>query len=125
MTWAGLLERVGQRISITPGIAVAAAAALLVASLIFAAFNEREGDLRVARQASFQAEILAASVAAPIAFDDRSAAQQYVDALRANREILAAGAYDLRGERIAGFVRGTASLPRTNHLSAPVRQTTC
>ena len=46
-----------------------------------------------------QAQILAGSLAGPLAFDDEAATQEYVDALKANADILAVGAYDERGGR--------------------------
>ncbi|MBV8593851.1 MAG: hybrid sensor histidine kinase/response regulator, partial [Caulobacteraceae bacterium] len=70
------------------------------------------------RQAEVQTQILATSVAAPLAFDDDVAAREYVDALKANRDIEAAGAYDLNGHLAAGFVRRGAPLPARNTLAA-------
>jgi signal transduction histidine kinase len=54
-----------------------------------------------------QAEVLAASAAAAILFGDRSAAQEYVDGLRANPELLGAAIYGADGGWMAGFARGT------------------
>jgi signal transduction histidine kinase len=71
------------------------------------------------RQLVVQSQILAGSVAAALAFDDRATAQEYVDALRVNPEIDAAGVYALSGARVAGFATGPAALPATNKLAAP------
>jgi signal transduction histidine kinase len=55
-----------------------------------------------------QARILAASVSAALAFEDRQAAQQYVNALKTNPELDIAAVYDQQGHVIAQFSRGTA-----------------
>ena len=44
-----------------------------------------------------QAQILAASVSAAITFDDARAAQEYVDALKVNPQLQAAGVYGREG----------------------------
>ena len=54
---------------------------------------------------SVQAEILAASVLAAVEFDDAKTAQEYLNALAANPEIVAAGVYGNTGERIAVYSR--------------------
>ncbi len=48
---------------------------------------------------------MAASVAAALAFDDDRAAQEYVNALRANPQIETAGVYDEDGRLTASFAR--------------------
>jgi len=58
-----------------------------------------------------QAQILAASAAAAILFDDHKAAQEYVDALRVNPELQAAAVYGGDGRLMAGFARGTRLPP--------------
>ena len=63
------------------------------------------------KNANEQAHILAASVAAAVAFDDAQAAQEYVDALTVNPELQVAAVYDALGRRIAQFARPGASLP--------------
>lgn len=62
------------------------------------------------REFSVQAEVLAASLTAPLAFDDVDSTQQYLYALHANPEITAAGAYGSDGRLLAGYARvGAAS----------------
>lgn len=64
-------------------------------------------------QTSVQAQILAGSVAAALAFDDANTAQEYLDALGADPDIQAAAAYTSRGVLFASFVRPGAAPPPT------------
>jgi len=76
---------------------------------------QNEGSYRSGRnqQALVQAEILAASVAAPLDFNDPTAAQQAVDAFRANKQTRWVGVYDRNGRAIAGYDRSGAPIPPT------------
>src|SRR5690606_37278496 len=71
------------------------------------------------RQASVQAQILAASVAAPLAFDDRTATQESLHALRTNPDVKAGGAYDVRGRLVSGFSSPGSTLPSSNRVGEP------
>src|SRR4051812_38486195 len=97
------------RISWSPSViaALAAAAILLAAGILMAVYQEQLYRGQQVKSVREQAEILAASAAAAILFDDRKAAQEYVDALRTNPELLGAAVYGANGGRMAGFVRGT------------------
>ncbi len=106
------LARISADVTTSPAAAVAAAAALLLASLALALYNERADRLDSMREAQVQAEILAASVAAPLAFDDRTAAQEYVNALRANPAVEAAAAYTPDGAQAVAYHRAGAPAPR-------------
>ncbi|HWW65211.1 MAG TPA: ATP-binding protein [Sphingomonadaceae bacterium] len=114
--------RVGRLLAAKPQSAVLLAVALLAASLGLAIHNEHLGRTDSIHDATVQARILADSVAAPLAFDDAIATQEYVDALRANPDIVAAGAYDLDGHRAAGFAQSDAALPLANRVGPPRRQ---
>jgi signal transduction histidine kinase/CheY-like chemotaxis protein len=57
-----------------------------------------------------QADILAASVTAALAFDDEGAAREYLDALRANPEVEAAGLYNGSGALRAGYRRAAGQV---------------
>jgi signal transduction histidine kinase/CheY-like chemotaxis protein len=111
-------ETIGRRLAITPVVAFGAAAAILIASLALAVQNENLGRAEKGRQMSVQAEILAGSLAAPLAFDDGDAAREYINALRANPDIEAAGAYDPKGRLVAGFTR-IGALPPANRVGPP------
>jgi signal transduction histidine kinase len=95
-----------RRLSLPVLAALAAAAFLLAAGILMARYEDRLYAEQQVKNTSEQAHILAASVAGAVAFDDAGAAQEYVDALKVNPELLAAGVFDLRGSRLAGFGRG-------------------
>ncbi len=107
----GRWERLGRRLTLTPAAAIAIAIALIALSLALGLYNERAARNESVRQAQVQAEILAGSLAAPLAFDDRAAAQDYLNALRANPAIEAAGAYDQQGRLAASYHRTGAAPP--------------
>ncbi|OYW24465.1 MAG: hypothetical protein B7Z44_20450, partial [Caulobacter sp. 12-67-6] len=83
-----------------------AVAILLLSGLALAAVNERAYRNNRTRETGVQADILAASVTAALAFDDRKAAQGYIDALSVNPQLQSATIYDLRGRVFASFSRG-------------------
>ena len=95
------------------------AALLLIAVSILATLYE-EGLYRAERlqEASVQADILGASVAAALVFNDAATAQEYTDALEANPELEAVAVYNAAGLRVAGFTReGAARSPAAAPLS--------
>ena len=103
-----------------PVAAIAGAAALLIAGVLMGLVSESSYRSQRLHETAVQADILAASLAAPLAFDDRQAAQEYVDALSANADLQAAGVYNETGALIAKFGRGSALPPAhapTLHLS--------
>jgi signal transduction histidine kinase/ActR/RegA family two-component response regulator len=111
---ASVRDQLSRGFAITPVAAIGIAVALLIVSLGLGLYNEHTGEIANTRQAQVQAEILAGSVAAPLAFDDRSATQEYVNALQANPAIEAAGAYNDRGELAASFHSMGAPPPAHN-----------
>jgi signal transduction histidine kinase/DNA-binding response OmpR family regulator len=78
---------------------------LLVAAVVFSVLREGEYRQQALDEARVQAEILAAAVAAALAFDDPAAAENYVLALAANPAVTAAAVYDAEGRRFASFLR--------------------
>jgi signal transduction histidine kinase/CheY-like chemotaxis protein len=72
---------------------------------------ERQQNAQQFRQASVQAQILAGSVAGALAFDDAITAGEYVDALRIDQQVQAAGVYGAEGELVAGFGRNGERVP--------------
>ena len=86
--------------------ALAAAVMLLIAGLLLGVANEQARRGERLRELGVQAEILAASVSAALVFDDRTAAQEYVDALKVNPQLRAAGVYPTQGPLFAGFSTG-------------------
>jgi signal transduction histidine kinase/CheY-like chemotaxis protein len=101
--------------TVSTAVAAIAAFALVLAGLLVAAYNEDAFKAQATREAQVQADILAASVTAALAFDDEGAAQEYLDALRANPEVEAAGLYDGAGALLAGYRRTAGQI-------LPVRQ---
>ena len=70
------------------------------------------GNARI-EQTQGLADVLAASSAAPVDFDDPAAARQAVDAFRVNRQVRWIGLYRRDGRIIAGFDRTATPLPAT------------
>src|SRR5690606_20202812 len=101
-----------------PTAALGGAVVLMVAGLGAGLYGEQLYRAQKIREVTVQAEILAATVTAAVAFDDAPAAQEYVNALRANPEMEAAGVYDGTGRLIAGYQRAGVPLPQTQR-SAP------
>jgi signal transduction histidine kinase len=94
--------------------ALAAAVVLLLAGIGMARYEDQLYAAQQTRDVSEQAQILAASVTAAISFGDVSAAQEYVDALKANPELRAAGVYQADGKLFAQFARGSTLPPNMN-----------
>ena len=93
---------------VTAAVAMIAAIMLVAAGLGVAGYNEGLFRAQAAREAQVQADILAASLTAALAFDDSVAAQQYLGALGANPEVEAAGLYSASGRLLSGYRRDPA-----------------
>ena len=97
---------------LTPALALATALGLLIIGSLIVAYAERSYTAQKIREASVQAEILASTVTAAVSFDDRQAAQEYVNALRVNPEVQAAAVYGADNALIASYLRaGAIKLP--------------
>ena len=92
-------------------VAWASAVALLAIGALLAGRTELSYRSQAQRQAEVQADILAASVSAALAFDDSTAMREYLDALRVNRRLAAAAIYDAAGEAVVVFHRPGAAPP--------------
>src|SRR5665213_1474404 len=79
---------------LTPAIASLTAVALLVAGVGLLFYSERSFRTQKIDEVGVEARILASTVAAALNFTDRDAAQEYVDALKANPEVQEAAVYD-------------------------------
>jgi signal transduction histidine kinase len=86
--------------------ALLAAVLLLAAGIGMARYEDDLYSTQQVRDVTEQAQILAASVTAAVSFGDEKAAQEYVDALKVNPELRAAGVYDGKGDLSAHFTRG-------------------
>jgi signal transduction histidine kinase/ActR/RegA family two-component response regulator len=94
-----------------PLLVLASLGALLLCALAVGVFSERSLKEQLAREAGAQADLLASAVSGALAFDDRSAAQDYVDAVQVNPSVVSAAVYDVRNRRVAGFVRSGEAPP--------------
>jgi signal transduction histidine kinase len=97
-----------------------AAGMLLIAGALAAAYQYHSARVERRHQLITQANILAASVTAAIAFDDRAAAQEYVNALMLDPRLDAAAVYNEAHRQVAGFQRA-GSEPIADSLAADGR----
>ncbi|WP_176593882.1 ATP-binding protein [Sphingobium sp. EM0848] len=103
----------------TPLTAVVIAILLLLAGIAFALQLEQIGRTEKLRQITVQARTLASGIAAPLAFDDDVALREYLNALRADPQIVAAAAYDRDGDFVAGYAQPGAAYPERGTLGEP------
>jgi signal transduction histidine kinase len=116
LTWPKALA--SRRLNLS--LALLSAVALVLAGVLVTLYEEQLYRAQKVQEIGAQGQILAASVGAALVFNDDKTAQEYVAALQANPELEAAGVYDPKGMRVAGFARaGSESLPEraTNELS--------
>jgi signal transduction histidine kinase/ActR/RegA family two-component response regulator len=95
----------------TPVVALTIAVALLLAGIVLALYNERSYKAQKIDEVMVQARILASSVTAALSFNDRRAAQEYVNALEANPEVRTVAVYEETGAVFADFSRLDDPLP--------------
>jgi signal transduction histidine kinase len=126
----------GRSFAFRPVTTLVAAGLLLLAGALAAGYQYHAASAEHRRQLTVQARILAASVTAAIAFNDRATAQEYVNALKLDPNLDAAAVYNDVHHQVAGFHRpGSepipdrlaegARLPREHLLVAvPARQGT-
>jgi signal transduction histidine kinase len=88
---------------LTPIIALATVIALLTAGGLMARYVDRANARQEVDEVGVQARILASTVTAALAFNDRQAAQEYVNAIRANPQIEAAAIYDTGGKLFVSY----------------------
>jgi len=115
------LGRLAWRPVLTVWMAVGLAVAIVAAAFALAVYNERLGQQERFRQAQVQLRILAGSMAAPLAFDDRSAAREYVGAQSSNPDVEAVAAYDMQGQLAASYTRPGAPPPPPRNVLQPPR----
>ena len=104
----------------TPVIALATVIVLLSAGAWMARYVDRANARQEADQVGVQARILAATVTAALSFNDRQAAQEYVNAIRANPQIEAAAIYDASGKLFVSYrAAPDIAVPSTARPAAP------
>ncbi|MEI9891332.1 MAG: CHASE sensor domain-containing protein [Caulobacteraceae bacterium] len=90
------------------------------AGLAVAGYNESLFHAQAGREAQVQADILAASLTAALAFDDAAVEQQYLGAFAANPEVEAAGLYGASGNLLSGYRRDPSqAVPARAPAQAP------
>jgi signal transduction histidine kinase len=101
-----------RRFTLKPATALGAVVLLLLLGVVATVYQYDSSRSERHRQLTVQASILAASVTAAIAFNDRPTAQEYVDALMLDPRLNAASIYNEAHQEIAGFHRpGSDPIP--------------
>lgn len=100
-----------------PFSAVAAAVLLLLLGVGLATYEDDFAARQHRQEIKEQADILAASEMAAVAFGDRRAAGDYLNALSVNPEIVAAAVYDKKGRMLAELMRSGARKPPASPLA--------
>jgi signal transduction histidine kinase/ActR/RegA family two-component response regulator len=104
-----------------PLLALGSLLLLLIAGVVIGVLSERALKGQMAREAGAQADLLASAVSGALAFDDRAAAQDYVDAVQVNPNVMAAAVYDENNRIVASFARPGETIPP---VAAPRGRTT-
>ncbi len=106
MNWLATVRTRG-----VPLVALACLAILLLVGVFVSVTHERALKVELAREAGAQADLLASAVSGALAFDDAQAAQDYVDAVQVNPNVLAAAVYDENDRLVAGYTRAGETIP--------------
>ncbi len=96
-----------------PLVALACLAVLLIVGAFVSIAHDRTMKLELAREAGAQADLLASAVSGALAFDDAEAAQDYVNAVQVNPNVLAAAIYDEENRLVASYARAGETIPST------------
>jgi len=96
------------RANFWPAVALAGVLLLLLAGGVIVTYNEQAYKDAKTQQAEAQSRILASTVTAALAFDDRKAAHEYVNALAVDPQIQVAAVYDANGNLFAAYSRTDA-----------------
>ena len=97
--------------AVVPAAALFGAVLVSIAGLFGAFYEDQLYKEQKLKEVMTQANILAASTTAALAFDDKATAQQFTNALRANPELDVAVVYDEKGKIVAQFLRRGAKVP--------------
>lgn len=108
------------RANFLPAIAAAGVVLLVLVGVVMVMYNEQAYRDAKLQQVEAQSRILASTVTAALAFDDRKAAHEYVKALAVDPQIQVAAVYDGRGALFAGYSRtGGVPIPATVASTGP------
>ena len=94
---------------LTPIAAIALAALLLGMGLLLVLYDEQAYRQQETTDAQAEARILAETITAALAFDDRPAANEYVAALEGDEDVRAAAIYGVDGKLFASYARSGAA----------------
>lgn len=95
----------------TPVVAIIGAVVLLIAGILTTVYSQSIYQAQKLNEVQVQAQVVSASVAGALAFEDSAAGTQYLAALKRNPEVAAAGAYDERGRLSASYSRSAGEMP--------------
>jgi uncharacterized membrane protein affecting hemolysin expression len=84
--------------------------ALMVASTLLILNDQRVYSAQKLREVTVQAQLVAASTAASLVFEDPEATQEYLSSVAVNPEIEAAAVYDGTGRAVATFTRAEVAI---------------
>ncbi|HEY3521789.1 MAG TPA: ATP-binding protein [Rhodanobacteraceae bacterium] len=111
------------RLAFRPTVAAAAVVLILIVSALTTSYQYRYSRTERLRQLRVQATVLAASVTAAVAFNDRKAAQEYVDALMLDPRVDAVAVFNDAHRRVAGFHRsGSEPIPDVTAGAQRIKQ---
>jgi signal transduction histidine kinase/ActR/RegA family two-component response regulator len=99
-----------RRRALPPAAAVVAAVVLVLAGIGVSFYDKEVYREQKLRDIRVQAQIVAATVAPALMFEDSQAAQEYLNALNLNPSITAAAVYDANGQLVA-HLRGSRGVP--------------
>ena len=105
--------------SSVPSIIMTGAVLLIIGGILMGYYDKLSYQTQKGREAEVHARILAATVTAAVSFGDDKAAQEYVNALKANPETEAVAVYGSDGKRLASFVRDSADPPENVDIHGP------
>src|SRR6185312_7118089 len=109
-----------ERKNFMPFVAAAGVLLLLLAGAVIVLYNEQVYREAKTQQVEAQSRVLASTVSAALAFDDRKAAQEYVKALAVDPQIQMAAVYGAHGELFASYSRtADAAVPARIGEAAP------
>jgi len=93
---------------------------LVFAAGVMAVYDSNIYKEQRARSITVQSQILAAGLAPSLVFDDATSAQEAIQALKVNPDIIVAAAYDAMGGRMAEYERPDAGDVRPPEKAEPV-----
>jgi len=111
------------RTNFMPGVAAAGVLLLVLVGVVIVLYNEQAYRDAKTQQVEAQSRILASTVTAALAFDDRKAAQEAVNALAVDPQIRAAAVYDAHGDLFASYTgTGGPAVPKAVNDISPAAE---